>query len=110
MGRTMYGLRFLAVMLGLTVLAFWAFHERPTLALRSRNVAFDNVYGNVDRLAVQVRVDDGAEVSTTAACDAKTCTFSLPMTNAQHVLEVSIEHNGQRSAPTRVTLDPSAVP
>jgi hypothetical protein len=102
-----YGLRFLAVMIGLTVLAFWAFHERPTPKVRVRTVAFDNLYGNVDRLPVQVKVDGGAEYPTAAACDAKTCTFSIPLTNARHELEISIEHGGQRSAPTRVTLDTS---
>ena len=106
----MYGLRFLAVTLGLTVLAFWAFHERAALPVRVRTVAFDNVYGNVDRLPVQVKVDDGTEGSTSAACDAKTCTFSLPLTNGRHELEIAIEQNGQRSAPTRVTLDTSAIP
>ena len=103
----MYRLRFLAVVLGLTVLvAFWAFHERSA-SPAVRTVAFDNVYGNVERLAVHVRVDNGAEMATTAACDAKTCTFSMPLTNARHELELSIEHNGQRSAATRVTLDTS---
>ena len=101
----MYGLRFLAVMIGLTVLAFWAFHERPTLPVHVRTVAFDNVYGNVDRLPAQVKVDDGAEFSTTAACNAKTCTIAIPLANARHELEVSVFHNGQRSPPTRVTLD-----
>ena len=106
----MYGLRFLAVMLGLTVLAFWALYERPAAEVRVRDVAFDNVYGNVDRLAVQIKVDDGAEFSTTAACDATTCTLSIPLANARHELEMSVVHNGQRSAPTRVTLDTSALP
>ena len=105
----MYGLRFLAVTLGLTVVAFWAFHERAALPVRVRTVAFDNVYGNVDRLPVQVRVDGAAEVSTAAACDAKTCTFSLPLTNARHELEISVEQRGQRSAPTRVSLDTSTL-
>jgi hypothetical protein len=103
----MYGLKFLAVTLGLTVLAFWAFHERSAPPVPVRTVAFDNVYGNVDRLPVQVKVDDAASQATTAACDVKTCTFALPLTNARHELEISIEHGGQRSAPTRVTLDTS---
>ena len=103
----MYGLKFLAVMIGLTVLAFWAFHERAALPVHARTVAFDNVYGNVDRLPVQVKLDGGAESSTTASCDAKTCSFAIPLTNARHELEISIEHIGQRSAPTRVTLDTS---
>jgi hypothetical protein len=33
----------------------------------------------------------------------------MPMTNARHELEISIEHNGQRSAPTRITLDTSGM-
>lgn len=96
-------------MLGLTALAFWAFHDRTGVPVHTRDVAFDNVYGNVDRLTVQVRVDGGADVSTTAACDAKTCTFSLPLTNARHELELSVEQRGQRSAPTRVAIDTSAL-
>ena len=104
----MYGLKFLAVTLGLTVLAFWALHERRA-PVHVRTVAFDNVYGNVDRLPVQVKVDNSASQATTAACDAKTCTFALPLTNARHELEISIEHGGQRSAPTRVTLDTSSL-
>jgi len=103
----MYGLRFLAVMIGLTVLAFWAFHDRSAPPAHVRTVAFDNLYGNVDRLPVQARVDGGAEYPTAAACDPKTCTFSIPLTNARHELEISIEHGGQRSAPTRITLDTS---
>jgi len=105
----MYGLRFLAVMLGLTVLAFWAFHERTAPPVHTRTVAFDNLYGNVDRLPVQVKVDGRPEYPTAATCDAKTCTFTMPLTNARHEVEISIEHNGQRSAPTRVTLDTSAL-
>jgi len=105
----MYGLRFLAVMLGLTVLAFWAFHERAAPPVPTRTVAFDNVYGNVDRLPVQVRLDGGAEYPTAATCDANTCTFTMPLTNARHELEISIEHNGRRSAPTRITLDTSGM-
>ena len=106
----MYAVRFLAVTLGLTVFAFWAFHERAAPPVHARTVAFDNVYGNVDRLPVQVKVDGDAEYPTAATCDAKTCTFSIQLTNARHELEISIEHNGQRSAPTRVTLDTSALP
>ena len=105
----MYGLRFLAVTIGLTVLAFWAFYEAPALSLHSRNVAFDNLYGNVDRLPVQVKVDGGAEASTIAACDASTCTFSIPLTNARHEVEISVELRGQRSARTRVILDTSTL-
>jgi hypothetical protein len=102
----MYGLGFLALTLGLTVLAFWAFHERSA-PIRMRTVGFDNLYGNVDRLAVQVRVDDGAEFSSTATCDATTCSLPIQLTNARHQLEISVIHKGQRSAPTRVTLDTS---
>ena len=105
----MYGLRFLAIMLGLTVLAFWAFDERSGPPVHTRDVAFDNLYGNVDRLPVQVKVDGGAEFSTTAACDAKTCTLALPLANARHEVEMSVIHNGQRSAPTKVTLDTSGM-
>ena len=81
--------------------------DRQSPETHTRKIAFDNVYGNVDRLPVQVRVDGGAERAATATCDAKTCTFELPLTNARHELVISVEQKGQRSAPTRVTLDTS---
>ena len=76
----------------------------------TRKIAFDNVYGNVDKVPVHVSVDAGAERRATATCDAKTCTFELPLTNARHDLVISVEQKGQRSAPTRVTLDTSDLP
>ena len=106
----MYRFLFVAVVLGLTVIAFWAFHGPGTPPVHSRTVAFDNVYGTVDRLPVQVKVDDGAEFSATATCDAMTCTFVIPLANARHELELSVIHNSQRSAPTRVAIDTSALP
>jgi hypothetical protein len=91
-------------------LATWRLTERPEpppFQIRTRTVAFDNLYGNVDKLAVQAKVDDGVEQTTTAACDAKTCTLELPLTNGQHELVLSVEQNGLRSASTKVTLDTS---
>ena len=38
----MYGLRFLAVMIGLTVLAFSACHKRPASPVHTQTVAFNN--------------------------------------------------------------------
>ena len=87
----------------LMAIAIWGLTEpRP---VHSRTVAFDNAYGNVTRLQVYARVDDDAEKAATATCDQTTCTFDLAMTDARHVVELSVEQNGERSAPTRVTLD-----
>ena len=72
-----------------------------------RTVAFDNVYGQVDRLAVHVAVDGGIEQPHTAACDIRTCTFKLPLTNGTHKLTISVEQDGRRSAPALVTVDTS---
>lgn len=72
-----------------------------------RSVAFDNVYGQVDRLPVHVAVDSGVEQPHTAACDTRTCTFKLPLTNGLHKLTISVEQNGRRSAPVVVTVDTS---
>ena len=103
---------FPAVGAALMATAIWTLANRPSSpapAARTRTVAFDNRYGNVERLPIHVRVDGGVEQAVTAACDARTCAFDLPLTNARHELLISVEHNGQRSAPTRVTLDTSAV-
>ena len=100
----------IAAWAGLGALTACAPVDRQSPDTHTRKVAFDNVYGNVDRLPVHVRVDDGAERATTATCDAKTCTFELPLTNARHELVISVEQKGQRSTPTRVTLDTSDLP
>ena len=68
-------------------------------------MAFDNIYGKVDKLPVQVKVGEGAEQRLTATCDAKTCTYDLPLTDGRHELALSVEQNGHRSAATRVILD-----
>lgn len=102
-------LRYLAVLVGVTVLAFWAFAGAAADKPRERTVAFDNVYGNVKRLQVHVAVDGAAEQVISAKCDAKTCTFKLRLTNARHELTMSVDQNGKRSAPARVTLDTSAL-
>jgi hypothetical protein len=70
-------------------------------------VAFDNLYGDVAEVPIYVAVDGGVEQALTASCDAKACTFKLPLTNARHDLTISVVQNGQRSAPARVTLDTS---
>jgi hypothetical protein len=70
-------------------------------------VAFDNLYGNVAEVPVFVTVDGGVEQALTAACDAKACTFKLPLTNARHDLMISVFQNGRRSTAARVTLDTS---
>ena len=81
--------------------------DRAATDVPARTVAFDNVYGQVDRLPVHVSVDGGVEQPLTAACDPRMCTFTLPLTNARHALVISVEQNGRRSAPVRVTLDTS---
>lgn len=92
---------------GAMALAGCAHVDRAATDAPSRTVAFDNVYGRVDRLAIHVSVDGGVEQPLNAACDARTCTFSLPLTNGRHDLAISVEQNGRRSAPALVTLDTS---
>ena len=93
---------------GLGLLAACATSDRRPPEVPVRLVAFDNVYGKVDRLTVQVKVDDGIEQSLVASCDAATCTFMVPLSRARHELTMSVEQNGQRSAPTKVVLDAGA--
>ena len=118
------GLKYATVLLGLTVLSFWAVHggseprESRESALPSaaatgasagtRSVAFDNLDGNVERVTVYVAVDGQAEQVTTATCVPKTCTFELPLTEGRHDLLISVEHDGKRSDPAKVTLDTRA--
>ena len=99
--------RYVLTLLGLTVIAFWAFGRAEPDKARERTVAFDNVYGNVKRLQVYVVVDGSAEQASSAKCDERTCTFKLRLTNARHELLMSVEQDGKRSAPTRVTIDTS---
>ena len=82
----------------------------PEIQVRTRKVGFDNLYGRVERLVVQVKLDDQAEQTVTATCDASTCIFELPLTDERHELELAVVQNGLRSATTRVTLDTSALP
>ena len=110
----MKGLQYLAIGLGLMVLAFWAVHDEPGSRARTppdirlRSVAFDNRYGDAERLAVYVKVDDLREEMVSATCDAKTCTFQLAMRDGVHELLISVDHNGRRSDPAKVTLDTRA--
>ena len=92
-----------AVLVGGGYWAFRAVNDR----VPERTVAFDNLYGSVAEVPIFVTVDGGLEQELTAACDAKACTFKLPLTNALHELTVSVVHDGRRSEPTRVTLDTS---
>lgn len=98
--------------LGLVALACVAFRAPtpPDFQVGTRTVAFDNVYGGVDTLVVQLKLDDRPEETLTANCDAKTCTFDVLLINGRHELELSVQQNGRRSAPTRVTLDTTALP
>jgi hypothetical protein len=86
--------------------AYWAFRSSGAVA-HERTVAFDNLYGNVSEVPIYVTVDDGLEQVLTATCDAKACTFKLPLTNGRHELAISVEQNGRRSAPAHVTVDTS---
>jgi hypothetical protein len=102
----------LAVVAAVAVIgvALWGFRSRgPAAPLRERTVAFDNTYGK-EQLRVHVSVDRGSEQTLTAACDPTTCTFKLPLTNARHELTLAVELNGQRSAPTTVTVDTRSNP
>jgi hypothetical protein len=70
-----------------------------------RTVAFDNVYGNVASLTVYASVDGGMEQKLPATCNAKTCTFTIPLSNERHQLLLAVEQNGKRGEATKVTLD-----
>lgn len=108
-GNVMKPLRYLVTLVAVTVFAFWAFAGAAPDKPRTRTVAFDNVYGNVKRLQVHVVVDGAVEQTFTAKCDAKTCSFKVPLTNARHELMLSVNQDGKRSSPTRVTLDTSGM-
>ena len=88
--RTMRGLLYAAVGLVLTAVAFGIVYKLAPAAEPSkpdvRSIAFDNVYGNVERLRVFVSVDNLAEQTVAATCDPTTCIFKLPLTNARHDL------------------------
>jgi len=85
---------------------FWARAE-PTV---TRTVAFDNTYGSTKTLVVYVKVDQEAEQRLVAACDEKTCKFTLPLQNGRHQLSVAVEQLGQRGRATTVTLDTTNLP
>ncbi len=109
----MTGVRYSAILLTATVLAFWVVYEleptppRPP-GIRMHTVGFDNHYGNPGRLPVYVTVDNRAEQAFTATCDPSMCTFELPLTDARHEILISVEHEGRRSESARVTLDTRA--
>ena len=92
---------------GMVMLAGCRPVDPPATDVPSRTVAFDNVYGAANRLPIYVTIDGGPEQSLTATCDAKTCSFKLPLSNARHELAISVEQGGRRSAPSRVTVDTS---
>jgi hypothetical protein len=75
-----------------------------------RTIAFDNLYGANATLPVHVKVDGGVEQPLMAMCEGKTCTIKLPLTNAKHELELAVEQQGRRSAPTQVSIDTSSLP
>ena len=104
-------MKWLVPLLGLTLMAIaiWGLTEARGQDVHTRTVAFDNRYGNVTRLQVYVKVDDSAEKGATAICDKTTCTFYLALTDARHIVELSVEQNGKRSAPTRVSLDTTSL-
>ena len=108
----MRGVRYSAILLVATVLAFWVVYEleppprQPDTRVHS--VGFDNLYGTVDRLPVYVTVDNLTEEAFTATCVPATCTFELRLTDAAHEVLIAVKHEGRRSAPTRVTLDTRA--
>ena len=79
--------------------------REPETAIRTRTVAFDNVYGTATSLTVHVAVDGGAERRLTATCDRVMCSFKLPLTDGSHRLVLSVEQDGKRSSPTTVAVD-----
>jgi hypothetical protein len=90
--------------------AYWAFRTLSEPDIPQRTVAFDNLYGSAAEVPIFVTVDGGLEQDLTATCDAKACTFKLPLTNARHELTVSVVHDGRRSAPAHVTVDTTNLP
>ena len=96
------------VALVLMALGIWKLTGVPAPEVHTRVVAFDNVYGTAERLTVHVKVDDGPEQFLTATCEPTMCSFKVGLTNARHVLTLSVEQDGKRSAPTQVTLDTSS--
>ena len=84
-----------------------------SLAPRSaqvRRVAFDNSYGPATALQVHVAVDGAAEQTYPAACDAKTCTFLVLLTNGPHTLTLAVERDGVRSDVTTFTVEAPSAP
>ena len=78
--------------------------------IRQRTIAFDNIYGSVTSLTVHVVVDGAPEQTQVATCVEKTCTFRLMLANGSHTLQLAVEQQGRRSAPTTVNLDTSKAP
>ena len=108
----MKGVQYATVLLVLTAIAFWVVYEleppeRPP-DVRVHTVAFDNRYGNVERLPIYVTLEDRDEQALVATCDPTTCTFKLALADAVHDISISVEHGGRRSESARVTLDTRA--
>ena len=103
----MTGLRYLAVLLVVTVLAFSVVYlvDSPPPEERVHVLGFDNRYGSADRLTIHVSVDKRPEQPNVATCGPVTCTFKLPLPDGPHEILISVEHNGRRSAPSRMTVD-----
>ena len=112
-GAHLWGVKkliYLVIGVGVAALLVWAVrHRLEEPDMRSRKVAFDNTYGDTTQLQVYVEVDESAVKPVTATCDETTCIFDLPLTDARHTVELSVEQNGKRSAPTRVTLDTTSL-
>lgn len=81
--------------------------DAQTPGVRTRTVAFDNVYGAATSLTVHVAVDGGAEQRLTATCSRKECSFRLPLADGPHLLALSVEQDGKRSSPTTMAVDTS---
>ena len=96
-----------ALLAGPALLTACTSREPQTPGIRTRTVAFDNVYGAATSLTVHVAVDGGAEQRLTATCNRKECSFRLPLADGSHLLALSVEQDGKRSSPTTVAVDTS---
>jgi hypothetical protein len=107
--------RFLGIAALTLVAACGARSSTGALSLAPRNaqvrrVAFDNSYKPAATLQVHVTVDGGAEQTYPAACDEKTCTFLVLLTNGPHTLTLAVERDGLRSEVTTFTVEGPSPP